>query len=145
MNKKIFIESEEAMLAFGAEFTKKVSKGDVIFLKGNLGAGKTTFVRGFLQALGFKGRVKSPTYTLIEPYFLEIFPIYHFDLYRLKNPEELEFMGFRDYYHQDSVCLIEWPEHAEKLLAKPNFLINISSAENGIGRWVEISQHLKTK
>jgi tRNA threonylcarbamoyladenosine biosynthesis protein TsaE len=139
MSEKLFISNEEAMLNLGAAFSKKISKGQVIFLKGHLGAGKTTFVRGFLQGLGYEGRVKSPTYTLIEPYFLEAFSIYHFDLYRLNDPEELEFMGFRDYYHQNSICLIEWPEQAEKLLAKPDFLISISSAENGIGRWVEIS------
>ncbi len=138
MTEKRFIPDENAMIALGASFAKKISKGDVIFLHGNLGAGKTTFVRGFLQAFGHLGRVKSPTYTLIEPYDIANQRIYHFDLYRLKDPEELEFMGFRDYYHQDSICLIEWPEHAEKLLANPTISITISLAENGVGRWVEI-------
>lgn len=138
MSETRFIPDENAMLAFGADFAKKISPSAVIFLKGNLGAGKTTFVRGFLQGLGFTGRVKSPTYTLIEPYLIGDQRIYHFDLYRLKDPEELEFMGFRDYYHQDAICLIEWPEHAEKLLAKPDYCLYISIPENSIGRVVEI-------
>lgn len=138
MTERLFIPDEEAMLALGASIAQKISPGDVIFLQGNLGAGKTTFVRGFLEALGYQGHVKSPTYTLIEPYFIHQKRIYHFDLYRLSDPEELEFLGFRDYYHSDAICLIEWPEHAKKLLAKPNYSIMIAIPDDGIGRSVEI-------
>lgn len=138
MSKTLFIPDEKAMLALGGSIAQKILPGDVIFLQGNLGSGKTTFVRGFLEALGYRGRVKSPTYTLIEPYQIHKQRIYHFDLYRLTDPEELEFMGFRDYYHSDAICLIEWPEHAEKLLAKPNYSIIIAIPDNGIGRSVEI-------
>jgi tRNA threonylcarbamoyladenosine biosynthesis protein TsaE len=138
MNKKQFISDENAMLALGAAFAKTISKGYIIFLEGNLGAGKTTFVRGFLQALGFSGTVKSPTYTLVESYLLNSLTVYHFDLYRLVDPEELEFMGFRDYMESGAICFIEWPEHAEKLLAKPNYSITISIPTDGVGRWVEV-------
>jgi len=119
------LDDEAATLAFGAALGKVIIPNLTIYLHGDLGAGKTTLVRGLLHGLGFTGKVKSPTYTLVEPYEnIEAqqgaLNLYHFDLYRFNDEEEWESAGFRDYFNAASVCLIEWPEKAEHILPTPD-------------------------
>lgn len=108
--------NEAAMQALGHSLAEIIVPGCVIYLQGNLGAGKTTFVRGFLRGLGITGKVKSPTYTLVEPYDTEKFEIFHFDLYRLKQPQELQVLDLDAYFTPNSICLIEWPAHGGQYL-----------------------------
>jgi tRNA threonylcarbamoyladenosine biosynthesis protein TsaE len=97
----------------------------LIFLQGQLGAGKTTLVRAFLHAAGYQGRVKSPTYTLVEEYEINTKKLFHFDLYRIADPEELEMIGIRDYMAQKSICFIEWAELGEHFLPKPDLILRL--------------------
>ncbi|TBR44716.1 tRNA (adenosine(37)-N6)-threonylcarbamoyltransferase complex ATPase subunit type 1 TsaE [Marinomonas agarivorans] len=125
------LQGEEAMIEYGAYLAKSLSHTHTIYLQGNLGMGKTTLVRGFLQGHGYYGAVKSPTYTLVEPYELPEGQLYHFDLYRLGDPEELEYMGIRDYFDQDSISLIEWPDKGQGYLPAADIIIRIEMIPNG--------------
>ena len=120
------IVGEEAMVAFGRSLSSRLPKPLIITLQGDLGAGKTTLSRGVLQGLGHKGAVKSPTYTLVEPYKLAFGVVYHFDLYRLVDAEELDYMGFADYLEDAALCLIEWPERGEGFLPTADVSISIT-------------------
>ncbi|MEM9100857.1 MAG: tRNA (adenosine(37)-N6)-threonylcarbamoyltransferase complex ATPase subunit type 1 TsaE [Pseudomonadota bacterium] len=121
----IILASEKHTEQFGAFFAKNVKNPTVIFLDGDLGAGKTTFSRGFLRGLGYSGSVKSPTYTLVEGYPLEAFSVYHFDLYRIADPDELLFIGLDTFFTDTSICLVEWPEKGLGYLPVPNFTVKL--------------------
>lgn len=133
---QLYLNNTEETERFGAELFKSVPSKCVIFLQGDLGAGKTTLVRGFLRAAGFSGAVKSPTYTLVEEYTIGGRKLFHFDLYRVVDPEELEWMGIRDYFDQDSVCFIEWPDKGKGFLPEPDTVIAL--ATQGTGRLLTI-------
>ena len=125
-------DSAEDLERFAAGFGAAAESGFKVYLQGPLGAGKTTFVRGLLRGLGYTGAVKSPTYTLVEPYHFADFAVYHFDFYRFHEPAELESIGYRDYFAADCCCLVEWPERAGDLL--PAADIRLTLEIRGPGR-----------
>jgi len=125
------LPTEQDMLAFGTGMAKLVCETCLVTLQGDLGAGKTTLVRGLLQAAGHGGAVKSPTFSLVEPYELNGYRVFHFDLYRLQDPEELEYIGIRDYLGDSALCLIEWPEKAGSLLPVADINIIIRKVNEG--------------
>lgn len=116
---------------FADKFASDVQLPLVIWLAGDLGAGKTTFARGFIHALGYKGRVKSPTYGLLEQYQLESLQVLHMDLYRIGDPGELEFLGLVDLLDDNTIVLIEWPENGGRWLPKPDFIFEFAYASPG--------------
>jgi tRNA threonylcarbamoyladenosine biosynthesis protein TsaE len=111
--------------------------GVSIWLSGDLGAGKTTLTRGLLRQLGYGGRVKSPTYTLVELYPFSSFNLYHFDLYRFVDPDEWADAGFRDYFNDTSICLVEWPEKGGDLLPSPDVRVRLEILDTGRGARVQ--------
>lgn len=126
------LPDEAATLALGAAFARAAAAGLTVYLRGDLGAGKTTFTRGLLTALGHQGKVKSPTYTLVESYPFAEYSVHHFDLYRFADPEEWEDAGFNEYFGPRSLCLVEWPQQAAGLL--PAADIELELAVDGNGR-----------
>jgi tRNA threonylcarbamoyladenosine biosynthesis protein TsaE len=136
------LPEEPDTLAFGAELARHLQPGMVVYLSGELGAGKTTLARGILRGLGYAGRVKSPSYTLVEPYKLSRLYLYHFDFYRFASPQELGEAGFKEHFNPDSVCLVEWPENAAGLLPAADIRSTMKVA--GSGRQLEIDADTET-
>lgn len=128
---KVYLADETDLLDLAAKIAKVIPNGVIIYLSGQLGAGKTTFARGFLRGLGYSGKVKSPTYTLVEPYEIHHQIIYHFDLYRLTTTQELEAFGIRDYFSPEAICLVEWPEKGADLLPKPDIECHLQFNKEG--------------
>ncbi len=122
----------------GRVLAKKILPGEVLYLQGELGAGKTSWVQGVLQGLGYRGVVASPTYTLVESYVFPNLTLFHFDFYRLKDPEELRFIGIEEYFTPQSICVIEWPERATGLIPPPNWHIYLSYER--VGRLLRVEK-----
>lgn len=137
---RFFLPDERATQTLGAALAAAVTPGLTVYLHGDLGAGKTSLVRALLHAAGHGGHVKSPTYTLAEPYDIALqgqpAEAVHFDLYRMGSSEEFLDAGFRDYFNHRSVCLVEWPEKGEGVLPEPD--IGIFLKASGQGREVEL-------
>lgn len=134
---KILLADEEETAAIGAALWQILPSRCLVFLVGDLGAGKTTLVRGLLRAAGYTGTVKSPTYSLVEEYHLADRRIFHFDLYRVKDPEELEWMGMQDYFMQDALCCVEWPQQGDGFLPVADLELHLSACDEG--RVIEIN------
>jgi tRNA threonylcarbamoyladenosine biosynthesis protein TsaE len=130
---------EEAQLRVGAALAAALRGGELCYLRGDLGAGKTTLSRGLLRALGHSGAVKSPTYTLVESYSLALATVHHFDLYRVQDPMELEDFGLRDYLDGTAIVLVEWPERGDGALPDPDLDITIRA--EGVGRRISVLAH----
>jgi len=125
------LPDETATRALGARLARVIEPGLALYFHGDLGSGKTTLARGLLRGLGYQGRVRSPTYTLVELYTISRLNLYHFDFYRFKDPEEWRDAGFNEYFNDASVCLVEWPEKAAGLLPAADLDIALALAGDG--------------
>lgn len=138
----MFLDDERATDNLGEQLAHAVSRVQprhfVIYLVGDLGAGKTCLARGLIHGFGHAGRVKSPTYTIVEPYELSDKKIYHLDLYRMSDPEELEYLGIRDMSQSNAIMLVEWPERGERALPAPDLEIKLAHAPGQVGRDVSL-------
>jgi tRNA threonylcarbamoyladenosine biosynthesis protein TsaE len=136
----LHLHDEAGTAALGAAFARALVPGLAIYLQGDLGAGKTALTRALLHAAGYTGHVKSPTYTLAEPYAVKLnlqpVEVIHFDLYRMTSPEEFLEAGFREHFNENNICIVEWPEKAEKVLPAPD--INVILSVSGDGRDVKL-------
>lgn len=124
----VALPDEAATAALAERLAATLGPGRIVWLSGGLGAGKTTLVRGVLRSLGHAGRVRSPTFTLLEPYDLPKFPVYHFDFYRFSSPDEWRDAGFDEYFRGQGTCLVEWPELAGADLPRPDLHLRIAFA-----------------
>ena len=128
-----FLAAEADTLALGAALAPCLKGGMVVYLIGELGAGKTTLARGILRGLGHTGKVKSPSYALVEPYEVSRLYLYHFDFYRISDPKELGEAGFREYFGSDAVCLVEWPENAAGMIPPADLQLEVTVLASGRG------------
>lgn len=135
MQREKFFSDEVATIAFGRELALVLKQspnfGAVIYLTGELGAGKTTLCRGLMRGFSYDGAVKSPTYTIVEPYELSTVNVYHFDLYRLSVPEEFKYLGIDDYFKTENICLIEWASRGGAFVPKADLEIELNSLAGG--------------
>ncbi|XID75920.1 tRNA (adenosine(37)-N6)-threonylcarbamoyltransferase complex ATPase subunit type 1 TsaE [Alkanindiges sp. WGS2144] len=135
----ILLQDEAATQQLADILAQHIQNG-VVYLMGDLGAGKTTLTRSWLQVLGHEGNVKSPTYTLVEPYTINGQPVYHFDLYRLQDAFELELMGIRDYLQQDNaLLLIEWPQKGEPVVPMADYIIELKADDEQSTRFLALT------
>lgn len=139
------LPDEQATLAFGTKLASCCSPPLVIFLLGQLGAGKTTFVRGFLRGLGYRAKVKSPSYNLVECYEFENQAVCHFDFYRIQDPHELDFMGLQEYWQSSTIFLIEWPEKVASFLPAVDLVCSLETAGEGRALHMEAKSALGLK
>lgn len=139
----VHLPDEPATRRLGERLAALLQPGMSVYLSGDLGSGKTTLARGVLRGQGFAGKVKSPTYTLVEPYLDSRLPLYHFDLFRFRNPVEWREAGFRECFNERTVCLVEWPEKAAGLLPPPDLRISLSTPPAG-GRDATLAAETET-
>lgn len=143
---ELYLANESDTLALGKRIAKLCpAQHFTLHLQGDLGAGKTTFTRGLLTGLGHMGKVKSPTYTLVEQYQVDHRTIFHFDLYRLTDPEELMFLGLDDYLTGNALCLIEWPQQGQGYLPEPDITLTFNYQQEGRTVSITATSHLGEK
>ena len=145
MQGEIHFADESAVGSFANKFASELKVPLVIWLEGDLGAGKTTFARGLIHALGYKARVKSPTYGLLEQYLIDRIQVLHMDLYRISDPGELEFLGLEDMLDESSILLVEWPDRGGEWLPSADFVFTFAYAGSGRDlRWRACTRQAKS-